>query len=172
MAAKLIFLFWVFLLFLYKVKLDLDNVGHLLTQLTDGFDAERKSMSLDDAVIDNNGILQLTNESVQVDSHAFCKYPIKFKNSSSGKVMPFSTTFAFALINEHGNQGCYHFAFTISPSGALPSPYLGRLKAINDRNISDHIFMVAFIVNHPKFSDINDNHVVIGLSCNIVEQIC
>ena len=64
MAAKLIFLFWVFLLFLYKVKLDLDNVGHLLTQLTDGFDAERKSMSLDDVVIDNNGILQLINESV------------------------------------------------------------------------------------------------------------
>ena len=129
-------------------------------------------MSLDDAVIDNNGILQLTNESVQVDSHAFYKYPIKFKNSSSGKVMSFSTTFAFALINEHGNQGRYHFAFTISPSGALPSPYLGRLKARNDRNISDHIFMVAFIVNHPKFSDINDNHVVVGLSCNIVEQIC
>ncbi|XP_065632497.1 L-type lectin-domain containing receptor kinase S.4-like [Quercus suber] len=127
-------------------------------------------MSLDDVVIDNNDILQLTNESVQVDSHAFYKYPIKFKNSSNGKVMPFSTAFAFALINERGNQGCYHFAFTISPSGALSSPYLGRLKARNDGNISDHVFMVAFTVSHPKFSDFDDNHVVVGLNCSIVSN--
>ncbi|XP_075669095.1 L-type lectin-domain containing receptor kinase S.4-like [Castanea sativa] len=166
MATKLIFLFWVFLLLLYKVKPDLDNVGPLLTQLTDGFNAEHNSMSLDDAVIDNNGVLQLTNESVQVDSHAFYKYPVKFKNSSSGKVMSFSTTFAFALINEHGNQGRYHFAFTISPSGALPGPYLGQLKARNDGNISDHVFTVAFTIRHPKFSDIDDNHVVVGLNCS------
>ncbi|KAK4579233.1 hypothetical protein RGQ29_029063 [Quercus rubra] len=166
MAAKLTFLFWIFLLLLYKVKPDLDNVGPLLTQLIDGFNAERKSMSLDDAVIDNNGILQLTNESVQVDSHAFYKYPIKFKNSSSGKVMSFSTTFAFALINERGNQGRYHFAFTISPSGALPGPYLGRLKARNDGNISGHVLMVAFTITHSKFSDIDDNHVVVRLNCS------
>ncbi|XP_030928769.1 L-type lectin-domain containing receptor kinase S.4-like [Quercus lobata] len=170
MAAKLIFLFLVFLLLLYKVKPDLDNVGPLLTQLTDGFNAERKSMSLDDAVIDNNGILQLTNESVQVDSHAFYKYPIKFKNSSNGKVMSFSTTFAFALINEHGNQGRHHFAFTISPSGALLGPYLGRLKARNDGNISDRVFTVAFTVIHLKFSDIDDNHVDVGLKCSIVSN--
>nr|POE90811.1 l-type lectin-domain containing receptor kinase s.4 [Quercus suber] len=170
MAAKLIFLFWVFLLLQYKEKPDLDNVGPLLTQLTDGLNVERKSMSLDDAVIDNNGVLQLTNESVHDDSHAFYKYPIKFKNSSSGKVMSFSTTFAFALINEHGNQGRHHFAFTISPSGALPGPYLGRLKTRNDGNISDHVFMVTFTVSHPKFSDIDDNHVVVGLNCNTVSN--
>ncbi|XP_050246225.1 L-type lectin-domain containing receptor kinase S.4-like [Quercus robur] len=170
MAAKLIFLFFVFILLLYKVKPDLDNVGPLLTQLTDGFNAERKSMCLDDAVIDNNGILRLTNESVQVDSHAFYKYPIKFKNSSNGKVMSFSTTFAFALINEHGNQGRHHFAFTISPSGALLGPYLGRLKARNDGNISDRVFTVAFTVIHPKFSDIDDNHVDVGLKYSIVSN--
>ena len=84
--------------------------------------------------------------------------------------MSFSTTFAFALINEHGNQGRYHFAFTISPSGALPGPYLGRLKARNDGNISDHVFMVAFIIIHPKLSDIDDNHVVVGLNCSIVSN--
>ena len=102
MAAKLIFLFWVFFTLLYKVKPDLDNVGPLLTQqVIDGFNAERKNMSLDnDAVVDNNGILQLSNDhSVEVDSHAFYKHPIQFKNSPSGKVMSFSTTFAFALIN-------------------------------------------------------------------------
>ena len=170
MATKLIFLLWVFLLLLYKVKPDLDNVGPLLTQLTDGFNAEHKSMSLDDAVIDNNGILQLTNESVQVDSHAFYKYPIKFKNSSSCKVMSFSTTFTFALINEHGNQGCHHFAFTISPSGALPGPYLGRLKARNDGNILHRVFMVAFTIIHPKFNDIDDNHAVVGPNCSIVSK--
>ena len=71
MAAKLIFLFWVFFTLLYRVKPDLDNVGPLLTQqVIDGFNAERKNMSLDnDAVVDNNGILQLSNDhSVEVDS--------------------------------------------------------------------------------------------------------
>ena len=47
MAAKLIFPFLVFLLFPYQVKPDLDNVVPLLTQLTDGFNAERKNMSLE-----------------------------------------------------------------------------------------------------------------------------
>ena len=123
MAVKLIFLFWVFFTLLYRIKPNLDNVGPLLTQVIDGFNAKRKNMSLDnDAVIDNNGILQLSNNhSVKVDSHAFYKHPIQFKNSSSGKFMSFSTTFAFALINEHGNQGRHHFAFTIFPSGDLPT---------------------------------------------------
>ena len=77
-------------------------------------------MSLEgDAVIDNNGILQLTNESIQVVSHAFYKYPIQFKNSSNGKIMSFSTTFAFALINECGKLGGHDFAFTISHSLGL-----------------------------------------------------
>ncbi|KAF3955919.1 hypothetical protein CMV_018915 [Castanea mollissima] len=156
MAAKLIFLFLVFLLFQYRVKPDLDNVGPLLTQLTDGFNAERKNMSLEgDAVIDNNGILQLTNESVQVVSHAFYKYPIQFKNSSNGKVMSFSTTFAFALINEHGKLGGHGFAFTISPS-------LDLFNTKKDGNISGHIFKVEFTVNHKKCGDIVDNHVRVG----------
>ena len=172
MAVKLIFLFWVFFTLLYRIKPNLDNVGPLLTQVIDGFNAKRKNMSLDnDAVIDNNGILQLSNNhSVKVDSHAFYKHPIQFKNSSSGKFMSFSTTFAFALINEHGNQGRHHFAFTIFPSGDLPSPYLGRLNSRNDGNISDHVFMVAFTITHPKFSDINDNQVVVGFNCNIVSN--
>ena len=115
-------------------------------------------------MIDNNDILQLSNDhSIEVDSHAFYKHPIQFKNSSSNKVMSFSTMFAFDLINEHGNQGRHQFAFTIFPSGALPGPYLGELNSKNNGNISDHVFMVAFTVTHPKFSDIDDNHVVVGL---------
>ena len=113
---------------------------------------------------DNNDILQLSNDhSIEVDSHAFYKHPIQFKNSSSNKVMSFSTMFAFDLINEHGNQGRHHFAFIIFPSGALPGPYLGELNSKNNGNILDHVFMVAFTVTHPKFSDIDDNHVVVGL---------
>ena len=156
MAAKLIFLFLVFLLFQYRVKPDLDNVGPLLTQLTDGFNAERKNMSLEgDAVIDNNGILQLTNESVQVVSHAFYKYPIQF-NSFNGKVMSFSTTFAFALSNEHGKLGGHDFAFAISPS-------LDLFNTKKDGNISGHIFRVeSNTVNHTNFGDIDDNHVRVG----------
>ncbi|KAM4093953.1 hypothetical protein ACB094_06G157800 [Castanea mollissima] len=166
MAAKLIFLFLVFLLFLYRVKPDLDNDGSLLTQLTGGFNAERKNMSLEgDAVIDNNGILQLTNKSVhQGVSHAFYKYPIQFKNSSNGKVMSFSTTFAFALINERGKLDGHDFAFTISPS-------LGLFNTKKDGNILDHIFKVEFhTFNRTKFGDIDDNHVRVGLKSILLNK--
>ena len=30
--------------------------------------------------------------------------------------------------------------------------------------------MVAFIIIHPKLSDIDDNHVVVGLNCSIVSN--
>ncbi|GMY08469.1 L-type lectin-domain containing receptor kinase S.4-like [Fagus crenata] len=115
MAVKLISL-WVFLLQLNHVKPDLANGGLLLTRLTEGFSAERKNMSLDSvAVIDDRGILQLTNQSVQAVGYAFYKYPIQFKNSS-GKVMSFSTAFAFAITHEHGKQGDHGLNFTISPT--------------------------------------------------------
>ena len=115
-------------------------------------------------MIDNNGILQLTNESVQVVSHAFYKYPIQFKNSSNGKVMSFSTTFAFALINERGKLGGYDFAFTISPS-------LGLFNTKKDGNISDHIFKLEFhTFNHTKFGDIVDNHVRVSLESKLLNK--
>ena len=168
MAAKLISLFWVFPLFLYPVKPDLDDGGPLLTKLTDGFSSERNNMSLDGvAVIDNSGILRLTNQSFQVVGHAFYKNPIKFKDSSA-KLLSFSTAFAFAIKNEHGHGG-HGFAFTISPTielpGALPGPYIGLFNNRNDGNFSNHIFAVEFdTVKDLEFGDIDDNHVGIDLN--------
>ncbi|GMY08464.1 L-type lectin-domain containing receptor kinase S.4-like [Fagus crenata] len=168
MAAKLISLFWVFPLFLYPVKPDLDDGGPLLTKLTDGFSSERNKVSLDGvAVIDNSGILRLTNQSFQVVGHAFYKNPIKFKDSSA-KLLSFSTAFAFAIKNEHGHGG-HGFAFTISPTiklpGALPGPYLGLFNNRNDGNFSNHIFAVEFdTVKDLEFGDIDDNHVGIDLN--------
>uniref|UniRef100_A0A2N9IFI1 non-specific serine/threonine protein kinase n=1 Tax=Fagus sylvatica TaxID=28930 RepID=A0A2N9IFI1_FAGSY len=149
MAVKLISL-WVFLLQLNHVKPDLANGGLLLTRLTEGFSAERKNMSLDGvAVIDDRGILQLTNQSVQAVGYAFYKYPIQFKNSS-GKVMSFSTAFAFAITHEHGKQGDHGLNFTISPT----------IDSGRNGNNSHHGLALEFdTVLHSKYGGIDDNHV-------------
>jgi hypothetical protein len=149
MAVKLISL-WVFLLQLNHVKPDLANGGLLLTRLTEGFSAERKNMSLDGvAVIDDRGILQLTNQSVQAVGYAFYKYPIQFKNSS-GKVMSFSTAFAFAITHEHGKQGDHGLNFTISPT----------IDCGRNGNNSHHGLALEFdTVLHSKYGGIDDNHV-------------
>ncbi|GMY08466.1 L-type lectin-domain containing receptor kinase S.4-like [Fagus crenata] len=172
----LISLFLLFLLLLlYPVKPD-NNGGPLLDVFTDGCRGpETINMTLNGvAVIDNSGRLILTNQSLGSVGHAFYKNPIQFKNSS-GKVHSFSTSFAFAIIDESGKQGGDGFAFTISPTaelpGSLPGPYLGLFNATNDGNVSNNIFAVEFdTVKDLNFSDIDDNHVGIDLN-SVVSKI-
>ena len=173
MAAQLlIFPFWaVFLLLLHQVKPDLDKGGELLDGFTDGFAApQRNNMSLSGfAAIDNSGLLCLTNQTSQAVGHAFYKNPIQFKNLSSGKVMSFSTSFAFAIIDKHGKQGGDGLAFTISPtsdlSGGGAGPYLGLFNATNNGNISNNVFAVEFdTVMDSQFGDIDGNHVGIDFN--------
>ncbi|XP_059433210.1 L-type lectin-domain containing receptor kinase S.4-like [Corylus avellana] len=173
MDAENLVSIWVFLLFLYPVKSDLANGGLLLSGFSNGFStsAARNNMSLNGfAAFENNGMLRLTNDSLQVVGHAFYSYPIQFKNSS-GEVMSFSTAFAFAVITAHDQTGGDGLAFTISPTKELPraapGPYLGLFNASNDGNFSNHVFVVEFYtLKDPELHDLNDNHV--GLDINSI----
>jgi len=172
MAAEKLISLWVFLLFLYPVKSDLnDGDGELLLSgFNDGFttSATRNNMSLNGvAAFENNGVLRLTNDSHQAVGHAFYSNPIQFKNSS-GQVMSFSTAFAFAVITERG-AGADGFAFTISPTkdlpGAAPGPYLGLFNAGIDGNFSNHILAVEFdTFKDPELNDLDDNHVGVDIN--------
>ncbi|KAG2723780.1 hypothetical protein I3760_02G185800 [Carya illinoinensis] len=172
MAEKLIS-FCVFVLLLCSVKSDLGDGGPLLTKLTDGFGAERNNMSVNGvAEIQTNGLLRLTNGSLQVVGHGFYSHPIQFKNAS-GEVMSFSTSFAFAIITQHGQRGGDGLAFTISPTkellGGAPGPYLGLFNASNNGNFSNHVFAVEMdTVKDSEFGDIDDNHV--GIDINSVSS--
>lgn len=54
-----------------------------------------------------NGLLQITNTSLQVTGHAFYPYPVKFNGSS----LSFSTKFVFAMVPESKAAMALHSLF-------------------------------------------------------------
>ncbi|KAK3406959.1 hypothetical protein EUGRSUZ_K03091 [Eucalyptus grandis] len=122
-------------------------------------------LSLDGlAVLTGTGLMRLTNVTKQKVSHAFYPDPIGFKNSSSGAVHSFPTTFLFAIISEYPALGGHGFAFVIAPSreipGAWPNFFWGLFNETNIGNATNHIFAVEFeTVQNNELRNINDNHV-------------
>ncbi|KAF5476105.1 hypothetical protein F2P56_007844 [Juglans regia] len=124
------------------------------------------------AKIQKSGILQLTNDTGRLMGHAFFNSPFRFKNSSTGKVLSFSTSFGFAIVPEYPKLGGHGLAFTIATSknlNALPRQYLGLFNSSDIGNFSNHLFAVEFdTVQDLEFGDINDNHV--GVDINSLES--
>ncbi|KAK7339684.1 hypothetical protein VNO77_20365 [Canavalia gladiata] len=120
------------------------------------------------AEIEQNGILRLTNETSRLQGHAFYPLPFQLKNSTTGKVLSFSSSFALAIVPEYPKLGGHGLAFTIATSKdlkALPSQYLGLLNSNDVGNFSNHLFAVEFdTVQDFEFGDINDNHVGIDIN--------
>ncbi|KAK9168359.1 hypothetical protein Syun_000499 [Stephania yunnanensis] len=121
------------------------------------------------AEIKPDGLLQLTNLTIQQTAHAYHPFVINFKNSSS-----FSTTFMFAIVSERANRNGHGFAFTISPShieGGSDAEYLGILNVTNNGSSSNHIFAVEVdTARSLEFGDRDNNHVGIDVnSLNSVE---
>ncbi|RDX61540.1 L-type lectin-domain containing receptor kinase S.4, partial [Mucuna pruriens] len=120
------------------------------------------------AEIEKNGILKLTNETSRLMGHAFYPSPFQLKNSTTGKVFSFSSSFALAIVPEYPKLGGHGMAFTIANTKdlkALPSQYLGLLNSSDNGNFSNHIFAVEFdTVQDFEFGDINDNHVGIDIN--------
>lgn len=116
--------------------------------------------------IQKNGILRLTNETSRLLGHAFYPSPFKFKNSSNGTALSFSTCFVFIIVPEYPKLGGHGLAFTIATTKdlkALPSQYLGLLNS-SVVNLTNHLFAVEFdTVQDFEFGDINDNHIGIDL---------
>lgn len=135
-----------------------------------GFSDPKTNISVNGAaLINNRGILQLTNETSRLLGHGFYPSPIQFKNATTGAVFSFSTCFVFSIHPEYPRLGGHGMAFTISPSkemkSTLPSQYLGLLNSSNGGNSSNHIFAVEFdTVQDFEFGDINDNHVGIDIN--------
>ncbi|KAL9153125.1 hypothetical protein ABFS82_10G029100 [Erythranthe guttata] len=135
-----------------------------------GFSDPKTNLTLNGvALIDNDGILRLTNETSRQLGHAFYASPIQFKNSTTGAVSSFSTCFVISIHPEYPRLGGHGLAFTVAPTkelkSALPSQYLGLLNSSNGGNSSNHIFAVEFdTVQDFEFGDINDNHVGIDIN--------
>ncbi|XP_020273981.1 L-type lectin-domain containing receptor kinase IV.1-like [Asparagus officinalis] len=126
------------------------------------------------SVIEQNGILRLTNLTKEAIGHAFFPIPFSFINSSSGNPLSFSTSFVFAIVPQYQDVSAHGLAFVISPSkeivGAGPSQYLGLFNLTSNGNSSNHIVAVELdTVQTFDYNDINDNHV--GIDINSLHSI-
>ncbi|KAL4188716.1 hypothetical protein AMTRI_Chr08g161810 [Amborella trichopoda] len=158
-------LFQALLLFLLNFfnSTNSDNFGFTFS----GF--HRSNLSLNgDAEIIQSGALQLTDNSLQVIGHAFYPHPIRFKNTSSGKVSSFSTYFVFAITGPIFTPAA-GLAFVISPStqfpGARYAQYFGLFYKSSNGDPQNHVFAVEFdTVQNVEFDDKNGQHVGIDLN--------
>ncbi|KAF9596487.1 hypothetical protein IFM89_012218 [Coptis chinensis] len=151
------------------------------SQSTDRFifnDFRKANLSLDgvSTLITPNGLLQLTDQTVNVTGHAFYPSPM-FNNSlkrNNTSISSFSTSFVFGIIPSDQKKGGGHgFAFAISPSnqlsGGSSSHYLGLLNPSNDGKATNHLFAIEFdtVGAGGAFGDIDNNHVGVDVNSMI-----
>ncbi|XP_058099349.1 L-type lectin-domain containing receptor kinase IV.1-like [Magnolia sinica] len=122
------------------------------------------------AFIHPNGLLQLTNTSTTVQiGRAFHPSPLNFRNSTSGDVFSFTTSFISAIVPGEPNLSGHGIAFVISPSmdfpGSIGGQYMGLFNISNIGNPSNHVFLVELdTIKSPEFEGVDNNHVGIGLN--------
>ncbi|OEL22731.1 L-type lectin-domain containing receptor kinase IV.2 [Dichanthelium oligosanthes] len=137
-----------------------------------GFAGE--SLSLDgSATVTPNGLLMLTNGTIQMKGHAFHPSPLPFRYAAAAQnattARSFSTTFVFAIYGPYGDLSSHGLAFFVSAdkellSTALPGQFLGLLNNTDNGSRSAHVFAVEFdTLLNADFRDINSNHVGINV---------
>lgn len=124
------------------------------------------------ATVTPNGLLMLTNGTIQMKGHAFHPSPLPFRDPAAQNATAarsFSTTFAFAIYGPYDNMSSHGLAFFVSSdrailSTALPGQFLGLLNSTDNSNRSTHIFAVELdTLFNIDFHDINSNHVGIDV---------
>ncbi|KAM0850446.1 hypothetical protein ACQ4PT_053077 [Festuca glaucescens] len=126
------------------------------------------NLSLDGAVVMPNGLLMLTNGTIQKKGQAFHPSPLPFRTAPNA-TRSFSTTFVFAIFGQYSDLSSHGMAFFVSASRevlstALPSQFLGLLNGTDVGNQSAHIFAVELdTIFNAEFRDINSNHVGIDV---------
>uniref|UniRef100_J3MID6 non-specific serine/threonine protein kinase n=1 Tax=Oryza brachyantha TaxID=4533 RepID=J3MID6_ORYBR len=128
----------------------------------------------DTTIVMSNGLLELTNGTVNRKGHAFYPSPLHFHRSHSETVQSFSVSFVFAIHSSYPGMSLHGLAFVVSPStnfsNALASQYLGFLNSQNRGNSSNHILAIEFdTVMNIEFEDINNNHV--GIDINNIHSV-
>lgn len=114
-------------------------------------------------------ILTLTNETVFSIGRALYPAKIATKQAASSYVLPFSTSFIFAMAPNKKYQPGHGIVFLFVPGtgieGGEASQNLGLLNLTNNGLPGNHLFGVEFdVFKNEEFKDISDNHV--GLDVN------
>lgn len=114
-------------------------------------------------------ILTLTNETVFSIGRALYPAKIATKQAASSYVLPFSTSFIFAMAPNKKYQPGHGIVFLFVPGtgieGGEASQNLGLLNLTNNGLPGNHLLGVEFdVFKNEEFKDISDNHV--GLDVN------
>ncbi|RCV13681.1 hypothetical protein SETIT_2G365200v2 [Setaria italica] len=127
------------------------------------------NLTLDGAAsVTPNGLLMLTNGTIQMKGHAFHPSPLPFQDPGARNATAarsFSTTFVFAIYGPYVDLSSHGLAFFVASdkellSAALPGQFLGLLNTNNNGNRSSHVLAVEFdTLFNADFGDINSNHV-------------
>jgi len=127
------------------------------------------------AAVTPNGLLMLTNGSIQLKGHAFHPSPLPFRNPGAPNATAarsFSTTFVFAIFGQfeqYTDLSSHGLAFFVAAdravlSTALPGQFLGLLNATSNGDRSAHIFAVELdTLFNADFNDMNSNHVGVDI---------
>ncbi|KAK4485234.1 hypothetical protein RD792_007863 [Penstemon davidsonii] len=151
----------------------LTSILFIQTQLTsavdfifNGFDSSNISLYGTSTI--ESRILTLTNDTTFSIGRAFYPSRIRTKEPNSSFVLPFSTSFIFAMAPYEDRLPGHGFVFFFVPhdgiQGASSAQNLGLFNFTN-MNPSSHIFGVEFdVFENEEFRDINDNHVGIDVN--------
>ncbi|XP_075517266.1 putative L-type lectin-domain containing receptor kinase VI.1 [Primulina tabacum] len=126
------------------------------------------------ASVEASGALRLTDKRPNRIGHAFHRDSVPMFNNSPN-ASSFSTYFVFQILPDYASRGGFGFAFTLSPSPGFPGAegdhYLGIFNSTNDRNPTNHIFLVEFdtVNGYNEESDGDANHV--GINVNGMKPI-
>ncbi|KAJ0669763.1 putative protein kinase RLK-Pelle-SD-2b family [Helianthus annuus] len=123
------------------------------------------------ATIQSN-ILTLTNSTPSQIGRALYPHKIPMKKGSS--LLPFSTSFIFAMVPTQNVLPGHGFVFLFTPVTGIQNTNsaqnLGLLSREVDGNSSNHVFGVEFDVFwNEEFGDINGNHV--GIDVNSLSSV-
>nr|AKV93677.1 clade VII lectin receptor kinase [Nicotiana benthamiana] len=127
-----------------------------------------------DATIES-GILSLTLDVAYFsDGRALHPSKIVTKAPNSSQVLPFSTSFIFAMAPYRDRLPGHGMVFLFVPHttgmSSSSSQNLGFLNFTNNGNPDNHVFGVEFdVFRNQEFNDINNNHV--GIDVNSLESV-
>ncbi|RWV79307.1 hypothetical protein GW17_00059584 [Ensete ventricosum] len=121
------------------------------------------------ASITSDGLLRLTDKTMEIKGYAFQPSPLRFRDVGNGTAFSFSTTFVFGFLSDYANLSGHGIAFIVSRtnnfSQALGSQYLGLFNLSNDGNSTNHVLAIELdTIRNPEFHDIDNNHVGIDIN--------
>ncbi|VAI22421.1 unnamed protein product [Triticum turgidum subsp. durum] len=139
-----------------------------------GFAGANATLALDGtALVQPSGLLELTNGTAQLSSHAVHRTPLRLRRSPGDAVRSFSASFVFGIIPPYSDLSGHGIVFFVGKdnfSAALPSQYLGLLNSANNGNATNQIFGVELdTIQSTEFNDTNDNHV--GIDVNSLKSV-